>query len=51
MSGLPAATSTASEMAIPSEPVSCSACERPASVSWLGDRCTVAPHVSIMERR
>ncbi len=51
MSGSLAATSTASEMAMPSEPVGWPACERPASVVSLGERCTVAPQVSIIERR
>ena len=51
MSGFWAATSTASEIAIPSEPVGCSLCARPASVSSDGERCTVAPQVSIIERR
>ena len=46
-----AATSTASEIAIPSEPVGCDACARPASVRSLGERCTVAPQVCIIERR
>ena len=36
---------------MPSEPVGCSACERPASVRSDGERCTLAPHVSIIERR
>ena len=51
MSSLEAATSTASEIAIPRLPDECSACERPASVSCEGLRCTVAPQVSIIERR
>ena len=51
MPSLLAATSTASEMAIPSDPVACSACERPASVVSLGERMTVAPQLSIMARR
>ena len=46
-----AATSTASEIAIPSEPVGCWACERPAFVRSDGERCTVAPQVCIIERR
>ena len=46
-----AATSTASEMAMPSEPVVCALCARPASVRSDGERCTVAPQVSIIERR
>jgi hypothetical protein len=46
-----AATSTASEIAIPSEPVGCDACERPASVVSLGERITVAPQDSIIARR
>jgi hypothetical protein len=50
-SGSLAATSTASEIAIPSDPVGWSAWLRPASVRSLGDRCTVAPHVCIIERR
>ena len=36
---------------MPSEPLWCCACERPASVSSDGERCTLAPHVSIIERR
>src|SRR3954452_17711596 len=36
---------------MPSEPVGCEACERPESVRSDGDRCTVAPHVCIIERR
>ena len=36
---------------MPSEPVVCSACARPASVVSLGERSTVAPQVSIIERR
>ena len=51
MSSFWAATSTASEIAIPSEPVVCSACDRPASVMSEGERWTVAPQVSIIERR
>jgi hypothetical protein len=47
----PTAVSTASEIAIPSEPVECSACALPASVCSLGERWTVAPHDSIIERR
>jgi hypothetical protein len=46
-----AAISTASEIAMPSDPVGESALARPDSVSWLGERCTVAPHVCIIERR
>jgi hypothetical protein len=46
-----AAISTASEIAIPSEPVGCSAFARPDSVRSDGERCTVAPHVCIIERR
>ena len=42
MSSEPAAISTASEIAIPRLPESCSACERPASVSSDGLRWTVA---------
>ena len=51
MLGSWAATSTASEIAIPSEPVVCSRWARPASVSSEGERCTVAPQVCIIERR
>ena len=51
MSAFWAATSTASEIAIPSEPVVCALCERPASVTSEGERWTVAPQVSIIERR
>ena len=36
---------------MPSEPVGWAACERPASVTSEGDRCTVAPHASIIDRR
>ncbi len=39
------------EIAIPSDPVGCSACERPDCVRSLGERCTVAPQVCIIERR
>ena len=38
------------EIAMPREPVGWDACERPASVRSDGERCTVAPHVSIIER-
>ena len=51
MSSFCAATSTASEIAIPSEPVGCDACAWPDCVSSDGERCTVAPHVCIIERR
>ena len=51
MSGAWAAISTASEIAIPSDPVGCDAWLRPASVRSLGERWTVAPQVSIIERR
>ncbi len=51
MSSREAATSTASEIAIPSEPVGCACWARPESVSVLGERCTVAPQVCIIERR
>ena len=51
MSAFWAATSTASEIAIPSEPVVCAAWALPDSVTFDGERCTVAPHVSIIERR
>ena len=51
MSAFCAATSTASEIAIPSDPVVCSRWARPDSVTSDGERCTVAPHVSIIERR
>ena len=51
MSSRPPATSTASEIAIPSEPVGCSRLARPAFVSSDGERWTVAPQVSIIERR
>jgi hypothetical protein len=47
----PAATSTASEIAIPSEPVGCAAWARPESVVSLGERITVAPQLSIIARR
>jgi hypothetical protein len=50
-SGSWAATSTASEIAIPSEPVVCSAWPRPDCVRSDGERCTVAPQASIIERR
>ena len=46
-----AAISTASEIAMPSEPVGCEACDLPDSVSSDGERCTVAPQVCIIERR
>jgi hypothetical protein len=46
-----AATSTASEMAMPSEPVGWLCWARPDSVSVLGERCTRAPQVCIIERR
>jgi len=46
-----AATSTASEIAMPSEPVAYSALARPDAVRSLGERCTVAPQVSIIDRR
>jgi hypothetical protein len=46
-----AAISTASEIAMPSEPVGEPALARPDSVSSEGERCTVAPHVCIIERR
>ena len=36
---------------MPSEPVGEPALARPASVCSLGERCTVAPHVCIIERR
>lgn len=36
---------------MPSDPVGWEACERPASVSSLGERWTEAPHTSIIERR
>ncbi len=36
---------------MPSEPVVCSAWARPASVVSLGERSTLAPHASIIERR
>ena len=51
MSSCEAAISTASEIAIPSEPVGCEACARPDCVRSEGERCTVAPHVCIIERR
>ena len=51
MFAAPAATSTASEIAMPSEPVVCSACARPESVVSLGERMTWAPQVSIIARR
>ena len=49
-----AATSTASEIAMPSEPGwsgSSSSWARPAAVSGDGERCTVPPNVSIIRRR
>ena len=51
MSSFCAAISTASEIAMPRLPDECSACERPASVSSDGLRCTVPPQVSIIARR
>ena len=39
------------EIAIPSEPVGWAACARPDSVRSDGERCTVAPQVSIIARR
>ncbi len=51
MPSVPAATSTASEIAMPSDPVECSAWERPASVVSLGERITLAPQLSIIARR
>ena len=51
MSSEPAATSTASEIAIPRLPELCSACERPASVRSEGLRWTVPPQVSIIALR
>ncbi len=36
---------------MPSDPVGCDACARPACVRSDGLRCTVAPQVSIIERR
>ncbi len=51
MSSFWAAISTASEIAMPSDPVSCWAFARPESVSWDGERWTVAPQVSIIDRR
>jgi len=46
-----AAISTASEIAMPSDPVGCDALDNPLCVRSLGERCTVAPHVSIIDRR
>ena len=46
-----AATSTASEMAMPSEPGWSSGNARPAVVSRDGERCTVPPKVSMSVRR
>jgi hypothetical protein len=51
VSSAPAATSTASEIAIPRLPVGCCAWERPASVRSDGLRWTVAPQVSIIAFR
>jgi hypothetical protein len=51
VSSLDAAISTASEIAMPSDPVGWEACARPELVSSDGERCTVAPHVCIIERR
>ena len=51
MSSLCAATSTASEIAIPSDPVGCDAFALPDCVRSDGERCTDAPHVCIIERR
>ena len=50
MPASPPATSTASEIAIPREPVGCAAWLRPASVVSLGERITDAPQVSIIAR-
>ena len=52
MSSFCAATSTASEIAIPSEPVGCDGL-RAAGLACAsdGERCTVAPQVCIIERR
>src|SRR4051812_27747186 len=36
---------------MPSDPVGCSRLPRPDSVRSLGERCTVAPHVCIIDRR
>src|SRR6185436_4143304 len=38
-------------MAMPSEPVGWDAWPRPACVRSDGERCTLAPHVSIIDRR
>ena len=46
-----AATSTASEIAMPSEPGWSSGNALPDSVSRLGERCTVPPNTSISVRR
>ncbi len=51
MSGRWAASSTASLIAIPSDPVVNSALALPASVRSLGERWTWAPQVCIIERR
>ena len=53
MSSRPAASSTASEIAMPRLPgdsASCSSTARPAFVSGDGLGTTVAPHVSIITR-
>ena len=51
MSSFWAAISTASEMAMPSDPVGEPALARPDSVCSEGERWTVAPQVCIIERR
>ena len=54
VTALVAATSTASEMAIPRLPGldgSAASIALPAAVASDGDGCTVAPHVSIISRR
>ena len=54
MSSRVAASSTASEMAMPSDPgesASWSSTARPALVSGDGDGMTLAPQVSMIERR
>jgi len=50
VSGSAAAISTASEIAMPSEPVGWEAWLLPASVVSLGERITVAPQLSIIAR-